>query len=404
MSGEFGIDVPDGDPGALEGAAADLRGAAGVLGRTAGVLESSGSVSGWSGTASMTFQDACVTDAAVAASADGTLQMAGLVLIELADALRQAKREAQDAIEEAREAKARREAADRDAEEATARAAAAGLAAEAAGVEIAARSALGDPAAGVHAALDAAQRDRAVAQGQVLEARKRSARAQEDFDAAVERGRRVVERYERYGDRVAVQLTGLAGMAPAVTPLAPAAPPQPASSHEDGGGILTGLGKGFEDVWDEATGLVTGAANHVNVFDPDTLADTWSNDWAVAGAIWDDPVGAGKVVVSSAWAPIRESYEHGGVDEAGARAVPSLIGTVLGGKGLSKLGRLGEVDGTDTAPSASRPGDGTEAPGGDTARDGPHVPKVAAWRQHPDHGTTVPRAAGRTRLRAAGRC
>ena len=114
-------------------------------------------------------------------------------------------------------------------------------------------------------------------------------------------------------------------MAPTVTPLGPAAPPPPDGGD---GGILTGLGKDFEDLWNEGN-LATGGYHHVDVFDQDQWQDTCSNDWDIANAIYDDPMGSGEQILNGVWAPIQESYEHGGVDEAAARAVPSIAGTLL---------------------------------------------------------------------------
>jgi hypothetical protein len=171
-------------------------------------------------------------------------------------------------------------------------------------------------------------------------------------------------------------------MAPTVTPLGP--PPVPASDNGDGddGGILTGLGKGFEDLWGEGKGLVTGGINHVNVFNQDKWQDTWSNDWDIANAIYDDPLGSGEQVLNGMWAPIQESYEHGGVDEAAARAVPSIAGTILGGKGLTKLKELQHVE--DAAPGAPpSPSDTPKVIPGGEAPDGSFIPEVLEGDQLP---------------------
>lgn len=368
--GDFGIDVPDGDPGALEAAAADLRAAAGVLGRVATTLQSSGSVSGWSGIASMTFESACVNDAAVAAAADGSLQVGALVLSELAEALRLATREAKEALGEARHADQRLRRAQDDETLALRRAALADLAADAAGYEASLRLAAGEPALDAQDRQYAAQRDAAAARDAAAEARDRADRAQADLEEAQRRGRRVVRRYREYADGAAGRLAGLASMAPTVTPLGP--PAAPPSGDGDDGNVLTGLGKGFEDLWNEGKGLVTGGYHHVNVFDQDKWQDTWSNDWDIANAIYDDPLGSGEQVLNGMWAPIEESYEHGGVDEAAARAVPSIAGTILGGKGLTKLKELQNVDGAvpPTPDAEPRVLEGGRAP------DGSFIPDV----------------------------
>ena len=392
----FGIDVPDGDPGALENAASDLRGAAGVLGRVSGTLQTSGSVSGWSGIASMTFQDRCVTDASVAAAGDGTLQVAAVVFSELADALRHATREAEDAVDEARAADERRKEAEADEGDALGRAGAAGLAAGAAQLEIAARGAIGEPALDAQDRLFAAEREAAAARDAAAAARERANRAQHDLEAAQRRGKRAVRRYEGYADGAAGRLAGLAAMAPTVTPLAPPATPVSGGRDEGGGGILTGIGKGFGDLWGEGKSLVGGAANHVNVFDPDGLADTWSNDWNIANTIYDDPLGSGEAVLNGMWAPIKESYEHGGFDEAAARAVPSIAGTIVGGKGVTKLKELRHA--ADAAPVPKPNAEPRVLPGG-TAPDGSFVPDVSEGDSvpltaRPQHGQEVQRSYG----------
>jgi hypothetical protein len=139
---------------------------------------------------------------------------------------------------------------------------------------------------------------------------------------------------------------GLSGAAPAVVAPAPPAPADEVDS--EGGNVLDGLWKGLGDVKDEAVGLGTGAFHHVNVFNPDKLGETWSNDWRIAQAIGDDPLGAAESVWTSTTAPIIESYRTGGLDEAIARTVPSVAGTVLGGKGLTKLGKLEAPETPDT--------------------------------------------------------
>jgi hypothetical protein len=394
MSGEFGIDVPDGDPGALEAAAADLRGAAGVLGRVSTTLQASGSVTGWSGIASMTFENACVNDASVAAAADGSLQVGALILSELAEALRIATRQAEAAVDDAREADRRRRDAEDDETLALRRAALADLDADAAAYEITLRQSAGEPAFDAQDRQYAAQREAAAARDAAAAARERAARAQRDFEEAQRRGRRAVRRYREYADGAAGRLAGIAAMAPTVTALPP--PPAPAGdgSDEGGGNALTGLGKGFEDLWNEGKGLVTGTFNHVNVFNQDKWQDTWSNDWDIANAIYDDPLGSGEAVLSGMWAPIKESYEHGGVDEATARAIPSIAGTILGGKGLTKLNKL-----DDAAPEAPSPSDTPKVMAGGEGPDGSFIPEVLEGDQlpltaRPEPGQEVTRVYG----------
>lgn len=81
---------PDGDPGALEHAAADLRGAAGTFGRVGGGLRQGGAVGGWEGLASFAFENRCVTEASAVDSAAAACENAATVLNTLADDLRKA--------------------------------------------------------------------------------------------------------------------------------------------------------------------------------------------------------------------------------------------------------------------------------------------------------------------------
>ena len=245
------------------------------------------------------------------------------------------------------------------------------LDAEAAAYETTLRLAAGEPALDARDRQYAAEREAATAREAAAAARDRAARAQTDLEEAQRRGRRVMRRYHEYADGAAGRLAGLAGMAPTVTALPP--PPAPAGDGGgDDGNVLTGLGKGFTDLWNEGKGLVTGGFNHVNVLDQDQWQDTWSNDWDIANAIYDDPLGSGEAVLSGMWAPIQESYEHGGVDEAAARAVPSIAGTILGGKGLTKLKELQHVDDVKAPTPSDTP---KVIPGGE-APDGSFIPEV----------------------------
>ena len=134
----------------------------------------------------------------------------------------------------------------------------------------------------------------------------------------------------------------------------------------------------------------------MNVFDPDGLADTWSNDWNIANTIYDDPLGSGEAVLNGMWAPIKESYEHGGFDEAAARAVPSIAGTIVGGKGVTKLKELRHA--ADAAPVPKPNAEPRVLPGG-TAPDGSFVPDVSEGDSvpltaRPQHGQEVQRSYG----------
>jgi len=83
-----------------------------------------------------------------------------------------------------------------------------------------------------------------------------------------------------------------------------------------------------------------------------------------------------KSVATSSWDPIAESYEQGGWDAAIGRGLVSGAGAVIGGKGLTKLGKAGNAtpnapgrapDTTKAGSAAPRPtftaSDGTEIVG-----------------------------------------
>ena len=132
---------------------------------------------------------------------------------------------------------------------------------------------------------------------------------------------------------------GLAGLLPA-----PAAPPD--------GNAWDGLVKAGGDVVDEVTDTVGGVIDHVNVLDDD-FGDTWANTWETTQAAVSDPLGAVGSMIQGTVQPVVDSYQSGGLDEAIGRS-PGVIAAALGGKGITKLGRLGDLapeHGPDPRPS-----------------------------------------------------
>ena len=75
----FGIDVPHGDPAALEAAAGDLRAAAGVMGGVGASLGGAASIPGWTGEASFQYASRCVSHRDVLASADLAMDAAARI-------------------------------------------------------------------------------------------------------------------------------------------------------------------------------------------------------------------------------------------------------------------------------------------------------------------------------------
>ena len=116
----FGIRVPDGDPGALEGAAGDLRGGSGAFERSAATLRDSSTAPWWTGTASLHFADRCVSHADAIAAGGEVMQMAAGIVNRLAGDLQEAKKATKAALEDAKQADSRRETAERELEQAQA--------------------------------------------------------------------------------------------------------------------------------------------------------------------------------------------------------------------------------------------------------------------------------------------
>ncbi|MDP8942714.1 MAG: hypothetical protein M3N16_01115 [Actinomycetota bacterium] len=300
------------------------------------------SIPGWTGTASFQYANRCVPHRDVIRSAESVLDAAARTLSELAEELQRAIREAEAAVATARKADERRRAAEEAAAAARTHAEASRERGEGLARQADAREAAGHPAPEARFDSEQAFQEGRAASEAAAQAETRARRAAEELDEARREGRLAVERYRRYGDQAAHVIGALAGVAPAV--VLPAPPPQAATgSDTEGGNALDGLVKGLGDLKDEAVGLAGGAVNHVNVFNPDKLTETWSRDYQIGKAVVTDPIGSAKQVWEGTTAPLREAYRTGGRDEAGARAVPALLGAVLGGKGLTKLGKAGDV-------------------------------------------------------------
>ncbi|MDD7942084.1 hypothetical protein PHK61_27075 [Actinomycetospora lutea] len=173
-------------------------------------------------------------------------------------------------------------------------------------------------------------------------------------DAARESGRLAVqdgtaimlsaEDRARGAAEVAARALDAAGAGLAGLLAAPARPPD--------GNAWDGLVKAGGDVVDEVTDTVGGVVDHVNVFGDDVGA-TWARTWETTQAAVTDPLGAVGTIVQGTVAPVVDSYRTGGLDEAIGRS-PGVIAAALGGKGLTKLGRLGDLA-PDPSPSDHTP-------------------------------------------------
>lgn len=132
------------------------------------------------------------------------------------------------------------------------------------------------------------------------------------------------------------------------------------------GTVLDGLVKAGGDLVDEVGSTLAGALDHVNVFS-DRVGETWSQTGATVAAAATDPMGAVGTVVDGVTAPIGDSYRTGGVDEAAGRTVGAIATALVGGKGLTKLGKV-----APEAPPATDPGAMAHAmrraPGGGLSR------------------------------------
>ncbi len=379
------IELPRGDPGTVSDAGASLDRVAGAFERTSGgVGRAVGLVGSWEGYASVTFECMATTYAAAAGSVDGVLAQARGAVARYADRLAEAQRrirelgrQEEDCIERLRLEQRRLT----DAE---------GRASEARGRYLAAMLPSGlDPTGSSMADQARAMDDISVAEGDARRAENAITREREELARLREQAKEEKEALEEAESAAAGEVRAAAGDLPDVTLAGGAVSPSPMagtifgppgltqwqqelqrareeapaeeeSSEPDseGGNAWDGFVKGLGDVKDEAVGLGTGAVNHVNVFNPDKLGETWSNDADIAKGIWDDPGGAAEGVWNSFKEPVEESYGTGGVDEAGTRGLLSGVAAVLGGKGLTKLGKLDEAAPDSDAPASPSVPDG----------------------------------------------
>jgi SCP1.201-like deaminase len=226
-----GIELPEGNPGAVENAASILTRAAGSFDSAAGtVRQAEGQVGLWRGIASFTFRTHCGTNSEAARAGGNACQKAATVL-------RRYARELEDARQHVRELQRKGEECVRRMEAADARAGAAGM--QAAGAEL--RGLVAGLAGGpdAAAATAAAERDADAARAEQAQARR-------EADAAREELRRLQDRAEQERDRIKQQaratagaVRGAGGMLPSVQ--YPPPPPEPVVEEEDGGGFFGGV-------------------------------------------------------------------------------------------------------------------------------------------------------------------
>lgn len=351
----FGINVPGGDPAALEGAASDLRASSGSFERVASTLTDSSTAGWWTGVASLQFTDRCVSHSGAIASGAEVMALAAEVCDRLSEALAKAKKAAETALDEAKRADERRETFATELRDAQSQASDARYAAMEIDRTSAMAALMGLPSPGADAARDQKTREADAANRRAEAAQRARDRAQDELQDAQRAGNRAEREYEEECEAAAAKLGALVGLLPRAIPPtslpaaftggpgapAPVAPIAPrgaggaTADEEDDGNIFDGLGKAWGDVTNEVGGLATGAFNHVNVFG-DEFGDTWKNDWEIAQGVASDPLGAGGAMIGGIFAPLSDSYEKGGIDEAIGRS-PSVLAGIVGGKGITKL-------------------------------------------------------------------
>jgi hypothetical protein len=231
MSVVAGIALPEGNPGAVEAAAASLTQAAGDFDSAAGtVRQAEGAVGAWRGIASFTFSDRCGIHSEAARAGGDACQRAAV-------ALRRFGRRLEDARDRVRELQRQAEQCVRQIEGAEARAGAAALRETAAEVRGFAAGLAGGADAGALQA--AAQRDAQAAQAERAQAEREAAAARAELERLRARAEEEREQVERQARATAGVVRGAAGLLPRVQ--YPPAPPAPHVEEEDGGGLLDGV-------------------------------------------------------------------------------------------------------------------------------------------------------------------
>jgi hypothetical protein len=255
----FGIRVPDGDPGALEGAAGDLRRSSGAFERSAATLRDSSTAPWWTGTASLSFANRCVEHADAIAAGGEVMQIAAGIINGLAADLQQAKRATRAALEDAKQADSRRETAERELQQAQTDAAGARYRAMEIGRAAAVSAAAGNPDPGAAVAQSHALAEADAADLRAAAAERARERAVADLEDAKRAGNRAEREYEDACDAAAGKIAALVGLLPqplgatsipagygGPAPVAPAgtsaAPPPPAREQDGGGGFWKTVG------------------------------------------------------------------------------------------------------------------------------------------------------------------
>lgn len=343
-----GIEVPQGDPDALRGAANQVRGSAGMLEAASAQLESMLGGLGWRGPASIAHAGLTSTQAGMARVGVAALEGQATVISDYAETLEAAQRRADQAIEDARDADRRIRIAEREIEQAeadqrsaqtrieTARAAKAAadnrVAAGIIDVLAADAGAAAEASAAAEREIADAQRDLEDAQRRERRARRDLEQAREDRREAQRRGQEAAESVEiaRHGLVAAAQSVGFLPTQPggpgnpafataagiALPP--PPPPPKPAEEdrpwYEDAAG---GIASVASWTWDQAKQVPGGAVEGVTgiyeggkflyeaaptpqnlLFERDRLQERWSQLGDAGEFAWNNPGEFGKQLIN----------------------------------------------------------------------------------------------------------
>lgn len=140
---------------------------------------------------------------------------------------------------------------------------------------------------------------------------------------------------------------------------------------DDGGGFLDGVGDFFSGAGDvisdgasalwEGTKQVGGVFKGIGEGFVDTVTGLWdtitnpAETWEGIKQLFTDPVGSLGAIWDGIKDPIVDDWNNGNYGEAIGRGIFSIAEVVFGGKGLTKLGKVGKVD-TDK-PNTDKPDD-----------------------------------------------
>jgi hypothetical protein len=217
MSDSFaGITVPDGDPGALESAAAQFGTVASTLSGVSGDLRGMpGSLASWSGPASVAYAGSCLTNGSACDTAVQALGSAEHAARAYGHELEAAQTAARHAIRDARDAQDRIDRAERDIASAQARQRDAATAESNAGTQLAVSSAAGLPDPVAEAAQTQARTDAANAAADEAAARRELDRARHDLEVAKQHGHQAMEDARDAARAAGSAFAAAAGVSPA---------------------------------------------------------------------------------------------------------------------------------------------------------------------------------------------